>query len=345
MLKTDPPQPIHNERGLLLKDEQDTNVLVISDIHIGFEEELMRDGIYIPNQTKDILKRVQKIAGEKAIERFVINGDLKHRVPTTQWKYRKKHMDDLDRIEEGAHSEFQKKFTEIMKKMKTANPDERKELQMEFELLEKKKSTFYQDRRKKKFSILEKSEIELKNVAQFLRGLLDIGDVIVIPGNHDGRVQKEMENSYPSLASDPSMKFSGSDGIVIGKAGIFHGHAWPSQEVMAQEYLIMGHGHAAILLTDSLGVKNYEQCWLRASLTEKVHGRYLDAHGEVILMPSFNDFFRGSPVNRKGRLLGPLFKNDFVDVANGMVYLLDGVNLGKVEVLKKFAQNRSTKWL
>jgi len=332
------PEPVQNERALLIEEGDGKNVLIISDTHIGFEEELLNDGIYIPNQTKENLARVKRILETNKIERVVINGDLKHQVPKTPWKYRKRKLDMLVKEGEGKQDEIQRKIEQLMDRMKKADPGERKPLQMEFEELERKRNEFYRHKRVRKFGILEKSEIELKNVVLFLRGLLETVEVDIITGNHDGRVAKEMETSFPSLTSESTLRFHDSGGIVIGDSGIFHGHAWPSMEVMSQDYLIMGHGHAAILLTDGLGVKSYEHCWLRAPLTERVHEKYLDAHGEVILMPSFNDFFRGSPVNRKGRLLGPLFRNDYVDVDNGDVYLLDGVNLGKVAMLRRFAQ-------
>ncbi|MCK4615179.1 MAG: metallophosphoesterase family protein, partial [Thermoplasmata archaeon] len=270
------PQPVHEERGLILGDEKGKKVLVISDIHIGFEEELMRDGIYIPNQTPEITKRAKELVNSHEIERVVINGDLKHRVPKTQWKYRKKKLDELDKEGKSFQEEFQKKIREITERMKISSPQGRKELQKEFEALERKKAEFYRDKRKKRLSILEKSETELRNVALFLREVIEIAEVDIIPGNHDGRILKELENSFPTLKSEANLRFHTSGGLVVGNAGIFHGHAWPSAEVMAQDYLIMGHGHAAILLTDSLGVRSYEHCWLRAPLTDKVHEKYLD---------------------------------------------------------------------
>lgn len=338
------PLPIHGERGLLIQDDKGKPTLIISDVHIGFEEELINDGIYIPNQTRDMIARIRSIAKDKGIERIIINGDLKHRVPKTQWKYRQKKLDDLNASEDEVQTDFDEQVKILTEKMKRATKEQRKVLQEEFEQLEKKKSSFYRQRRKQRYGILEKSEVELKNVSVFLRTLLDIGHVDIVPGNHDGRIEKEMGSGFLSLADDPNLHIAESSGMVIRNTGIFHGHAWPSEEVMAQEYLVMGHGHAAILLTDDLGVRNYEQCWLRARLTEKVHEKYLDAQGEVILMPSFNDFFRGSPVNRKGRLLGPLFKNDYVDVDNGNVFLLDGINLGKVKDLRRFAQTQGKRW-
>ena len=338
---TSSPEPVHEERVLLLKDESKKITMVISDVHIGFEEELLKDGIYIPDQTMDLLSKAKRIISENKVERVIINGDLKHRVPTTQWKYRKKQLDQFDEKGERTEGSIQDRMEKLILEIKKAKPEDRKRLQLKFEELEREKGKFYRKSRKERFSILEKSEMELKHVAQFVRSLLDTCEVDVIPGNHDGRIQKELESNYPTLTSEQGLRFHGADGIIVGNAGIFHGHAWPSADVISQDYIIMGHGHAAVLLTDGLGVRNYEHCWLRARFTEKVHEKFLDANGEIILTPSFNDFFRGSPVNRRGRLLGPLFKNDFVDVDNGQIFLLDGINLGNVSTLKKMAQGSS----
>jgi len=329
--------PVTGERGLIINEVGGERVLVISDVHIGFEEELLMSGIYIPNQTAEMLGRVLRIIREHRIDRLVINGDLKHRVPKTGWGERKKKLDILDRKGMKRKEEIEQRIREITENITAAQAGERQKLQREFEELEKEKNAFYRERREKRLNILEKSELELRNVATFLRNLIDLVSVDVIPGNHDGRIKKELEAVFPTLASDSRLSFHSVEGIVVGNMGIFHGHAWPGPEVMAQDFIVMGHGHAAILLTDSLGVRSYEHCWLRAPLTEKVHERYPGSHGVVILMPSFNDFFRGTPVNRKGRLLGPLFRNGYVDVERGSVHLLDGVNLGQVGVLRQFA--------
>ncbi len=58
--------------------------LVISDLHLGYEEALNRRGVLIPRfQFKDILERVEKIISTSlGIERVILNGDLKHEFGT-----------------------------------------------------------------------------------------------------------------------------------------------------------------------------------------------------------------------------------------------------------------------
>jgi hypothetical protein len=57
---------------------------------------------------------------------------------------------------------------------------------------------------------------------------------------------------------------------------------------------------------------------------------------KVIIMPAFNDLLGGVPVNEKrpsDELLGPLLKNEFIDMEKSELYLLDGTFLGKLKNL------------
>ncbi len=69
--------------------------LVMSDFHIGLEEELNQDGVFVPRyQFKATLKRLDSIFEaigklKLPLERVVINGDLKHefgRISNQEWK-------------------------------------------------------------------------------------------------------------------------------------------------------------------------------------------------------------------------------------------------------------------
>lgn len=332
-----PPQPIPDERALLIRDPDTGPVLVISDVHVGFEQALLNDGIYIPSQLPGILERIRTMVRANGVRRIIINGDLEDDYPKRPWKERKKDLDELDLSMKDRLATFDNRFTLLTERMRAAEPGERGELQREFEQLERERNAGYRVRSQRRRSIIGKNMMELRDVSRFLRILLDMVRVDVIPGNHDGRIEKDIMSEFPTISRDPNLHFADPSGLVVGNCGIFHGHTWPSEEVMSREFVIMGHGHAAILLTDDLGVRNYEPCWFRAGFTHAVHDRYPDARGEVIFMPSFNDFFRGRAVNGKGGLLGPIFRNGYVDVDNGRVVLLDGLELGKVKDLRRFA--------
>ncbi len=73
--------------SLFLKKER---ISIISDIHIGYEEELNEKGILIPRfQQKDLLNKIEEILKKIKPLKIIINGDLKHEFGTiseTEWR-------------------------------------------------------------------------------------------------------------------------------------------------------------------------------------------------------------------------------------------------------------------
>ncbi|MDD5253946.1 MAG: metallophosphoesterase [Candidatus Nanoarchaeia archaeon] len=73
--------------GLYLKKYE---TLIISDLHLGYEELLKEEGYLFPlNQYKDLIERLKKIIDKVKIERIIINGDLKHdfgSILRSEWK-------------------------------------------------------------------------------------------------------------------------------------------------------------------------------------------------------------------------------------------------------------------
>ena len=75
------------ETSLWLKKEK---ILIINDLHIGYEEALHKKGILVPKfQIKEIINRMETILNEVTPNIIIINGDLKHefgRVLNQEWK-------------------------------------------------------------------------------------------------------------------------------------------------------------------------------------------------------------------------------------------------------------------
>ncbi len=73
--------------------------LVLSDIHIGYEESLNKQGVMLPRRhLKDLLSRLDKVFEGLEVSRIVINGDLKHEFGTisnTEWKETLRLLDYL----------------------------------------------------------------------------------------------------------------------------------------------------------------------------------------------------------------------------------------------------------
>ena len=165
---------------------------------------------------------------------------------------------------------------------------------------------------------------ERKDVRNFLETIQTYGIIHIIPGNHDGNIQK---------ISPPDIIIHPSDGFVLENLGFVHGHRWPSEEIMRCKQLIIGHTHPTVMFTDRLGYKAFEPCWIKGKFIEdKLKEKYPDStDSEILVMPAFNPLCGGISANREG-ITGPIGK--IIDVKNAEVYLLDGSALGKVKDIK-----------
>jgi len=165
---------------------------------------------------------------------------------------------------------------------------------------------------------------ERRDVKRFLEAVQSYGVIHIVPGNHDGNIQK--------LLPAP-VHLHPSNGFILETIGFVHGHRWPSEEVMRCQQIVIGHTHPTIMLTDRLGYKTFEPCWLRGTFIKtKVKEKYPDAtNPEVIVMPAFNPLCGGIAVNKEG-IVGPFGK--ILRLTNAQVYLLDGAFLGRVQDIK-----------
>jgi hypothetical protein len=191
---------------------------------------------------------------------------------------------------------------------------------------------------------------EEREVPQLLSRLSSNVSVEVVPGNHDGGLEK----MCPNITMHPS------EGMVLhgggyghgndrgcgrpvggGRQGFWlcHGHAWPAEEALTAEAMVIGHNHPQVEFRDRLGKVWRERVWVKARITPKalkMHYKKLPKRlPDLILMPAFSELVGGWAVNRpddKGKLvggLGPITR--CASIGKGLVYLLDGTFLGKIE--------------
>lgn len=177
-----------------------------------------------------------------------------------------------------------------------------------------------------------------------------VPDIKIIPGNHDGN----LEALVPRTVKIASPKGE----ILLEDIGVFHGHAWPSVELLKCKHLIMGHLHPVITLRDDFGFRTTRQVWIKAecsirklaySLEKNVSSKskgfldsYLskDSFSEFIIIPSFNELLGGQPVNINRQLdkenvyFGPILRSRSIEMDSADVYMLDGTLLGKIRNLK-----------
>jgi putative SbcD/Mre11-related phosphoesterase len=182
-----------------------------------------------------------------------------------------------------------------------------------------------------------------------------IEDIIIIRGNHDGNLE-------PLLPEN--IKILPATGTTIGEVGFFHGHRWPSPTLLQCKTLVMAHVHPTVALRDPAGFRITRQVWVKIScdknqLTQillqkyrikaekNTEGTLLKHYGikprttQLFIMPSFNDFLGGRPLNERRfagkaneRIMGPVLRSEAVDMKSAEAYLLDGTFLGTLSQLQ-----------
>jgi putative SbcD/Mre11-related phosphoesterase len=190
--------------------------------------------------------------------------------------------------------------------------------------------------------------IELKNYVK---------DIAIVRGNHDANLEPLLPENINLLPAA---------GTIIGDIGLFHGHKWPSPMLLKCKTLIMGHLHPVVVFRDPAGFKITRQVWVKAKCntdqlsktllqkhkikiegspeaTVKKHCKFKPRASQIFIMPSFNDFLGGRPINKtkprkKGQtstMIGPVLRSEAVDLDNSEIYLLDGTYLGTLNQLRK----------
>ncbi len=90
-------KPIGSEPALLLR-RRDERVVVVGDLHIGWEVTLAQQGIHIPSQTGKMLQRLKAILEKERPSRLIMLGDVKHSVTGAEleeWRDVPEFFEDL----------------------------------------------------------------------------------------------------------------------------------------------------------------------------------------------------------------------------------------------------------
>ncbi|MEM3442535.1 MAG: metallophosphoesterase, partial [Candidatus Bathyarchaeia archaeon] len=168
-----------------------------------------------------------------------------------------------------------------------------------------------------------------------LKALKNIKEICIVRGNHDGNLE-------PLLPEN--IKLLPSTGIVIGDVGLFHGHRWPSPTLLKCKTLVMGHIHPVIAFQDPSGFRITRQVWVKANcnatqLAETLLQKYKKSPktfktkksrvSQLLIMPSFNEFLGGKPLNTtksnekptEEKIVGPVLRSKAVDMKNAETYL------------------------
>jgi len=208
-----------------------------------------------------------------------------------------------------------------------------------------------------KYTVVSSEMGEWRDIPEFFKNLQpQISNISIVRGNHDANLEPLLPENVQLLPAT---------GTIIGDVGVFHGHKWPSPELLGCKTLVMGHLHPVVVFRDPTGCKMTRQVWMRATLNSEALAKTLlqksrikivgsveetlQKHfsvklkaSELYIMPSFNDFLGGRPINEsKPRkelgaeaLIGPVLRSEAVDVDDSELYLLDGTFLGSLNQLR-----------
>jgi len=274
--------PLRPYPAFLLKRGSE-RIVVVADLHIGWEVRLADQGIYVPSQTPKLQEKMLQLIQLCKPTSLLFLGDVKHaiaKVAMEEWR-------DIPNF---------------------------------FETVGKR-----------------------------------VQDIRIIPGNHDGNLEPLLPQNVEILPST---------GIALGNVGFFHGHAWPSPDLLNCPNLVTAHVHPTVTFRDPLGFRITRQVWVKASCDSKKLVKALLKHlniktdrnpvsslqehfkvkvraSQLFIMPSFNDFLGGQSINRKTlgssrsrAFIGPILRSKSVDIDNAEVHLLDGTFLGTVNHLR-----------
>jgi putative SbcD/Mre11-related phosphoesterase len=259
-------------------------MIVIADLHIGWEMTLSNEGIHVPTQTPKLLKKLLDLIFTYSPQKLLIVGDVKHTVATAE-KAEWKDVPDF--------------FMELRKHVK---------------------------------------------------------EVLILRGNHDGNLEPLLPETVKTLPAN---------GFAVDDVGFFHGHQWPTPTLLHCKTLVMGHVHPVVAFRDPAGFRVTRQVWIKASCstieltkvllekqkikidedpqsTLRLYYKIKPRASQLFIMPSFNDFLGGRPLNEKRAMrkndeemvAGPVLRSGAVDLGNAETYLLDGTFLGTLEQLR-----------
>jgi metallophosphoesterase superfamily enzyme len=168
------------------------------------------------------------------------------------------------------------------------------------------------------------SRQEFRELPRIMDALRARAPLHIAPGNHDGGLQRFVEEDEMMPAS----------GAVIDGVGYLHGHTYPSPG-LAGRLLVAGHHHPLVFLMDEVGCALQAPAYLLAPLDGQCLG-FRSGSGEgyredrprsrVLFMPAFNEF-SGIDVRR-------IWKSPFSPLSRCMaggraeVFLADGTFLG-----------------
>jgi putative SbcD/Mre11-related phosphoesterase len=167
------------------------------------------------------------------------------------------------------------------------------------------------------FSTLTRDE--WKHVPRFMKKIMKLVDISIIPGNHDGGLKRIL----PEGIRLESKEFQ------LGDTGFLHGHSYPTNILLNAKRLILGHIHPSF---SKLGSPvSGTPVWLK--IKTRKDSVFLDYSGEepldILVMPSFNAELgaKGLKVFRE-KMISPIFRKLNGKISEAIIITIDGSVIG-----------------
>jgi metallophosphoesterase superfamily enzyme len=153
--------------------------------------------------------------------------------------------------------------------------------------------------------------------------------VRLVRGNHDVGIDRHLPREVEILPAS---------GWRRGEVGLFHGHRWPTERVLAAPRLVVGHLHPGFRFAPGPGpsAAGKFRCWVRTDLRAyrpppRARRHVLRAR-EVIVLPAFNPIAGIESLNLRAPARNRSFLlHRFLAKGPSRAYLLDGTDLGPIE--------------
>ena len=174
-----------------------------------------------------------------------------------------------------------------------------------------------------KSSIKSISKNEWDEVPLFFKKMSEKVDTILIPGNHDGNIQK--------LVSD-GITLVGSTGLVIENILLTHGHTMPSENFSSVDKIIMGHVHPVFFQEES--VLNGHQVWVSLKASKQQIFSSTSGELDVTIIPSFNKYFYATHKKKYKKSISPILEK-IKEISSAKIVTLDGTIIGDESMLNQ----------
>ena len=174
-----------------------------------------------------------------------------------------------------------------------------------------------------KSSIKSISKNEWDEVPMFFEKIRERCDVILVPGNHDGNIQRLIPENISLISST---------GMVEENVLLTHGHTMPSGNFSHVDKIIMGHVHPVFFQEDS--VVNGQRVWV--SLKTQKEKIFPDKSGEleIIIIPSFNRYFYATRRKKYKKSISPIIDR-IKSVSAARIVTLDGSIIGNESIIEQ----------